>query len=70
MRSCFLIAFLFLAIQSYSQTEKYVVAPNLKRPSLWWPDQKNVWTPTGWKDHVFRFNVIYKDAVLAMPAPR
>lgn len=44
--------------------------PNMEKALVSWSDQKNVWTPVGWKDHFFRFNVIYNGAILAMPAPR
>jgi len=33
----------------------------------WWPPQRNVWTPIGWKDHLFRFNVLYDGTVIASP---
>lgn len=34
---------------------------------LWWPDQRNVFTPIGWRDHYFRFNVIYNGTLLFEP---
>jgi hypothetical protein len=33
----------------------------------WWGDHKNVWTPLGWKDHLFRFNVFYNGTIIAQP---
>ena len=33
----------------------------------WWTDLQNVWTPIGWKDHLFRFNVLYEGTILAEP---
>jgi hypothetical protein len=30
----------------------------------------NVWTPLGWKNHLFRFNVLYTGDILAEPDPR
>lgn len=36
---------------------------------LWWPDQRNVWTPVGWKDHYFRFNVLYNGTIICEPCP-
>ncbi|HLA40075.1 MAG TPA: hypothetical protein VJ417_08765 [Candidatus Glassbacteria bacterium] len=35
-----------------------------------WPPQQNVWTPLGWKDHLFRFNVLYNGTLLANPDPQ
>lgn len=43
--------------------------PNVEAARLWWPDQRNVWTPLGWKDHYFRFNVVYNGTILAEPCP-
>lgn len=34
----------------------------------WWPPQRQVWTPIGWKDHLFRFNVFYNGIIAAEPA--
>src|SRR5437879_10589700 len=36
---------------------------------LWWPDQRNIWTPIGWKDHYFRFNVLYNGWIVCEPCP-
>lgn len=41
--------------------------PNVELAKLWWPEQRNVWTPIGWKDHFFRFNVLYNGAVIFEP---
>ncbi|MDR1121193.1 MAG: hypothetical protein LBM08_09780 [Dysgonamonadaceae bacterium] len=43
--------------------------PNVEIAKSWWPDQRNVWTPVGWKDHYFRFNILYNGAILAEPCP-
>ncbi|MDR1718839.1 MAG: hypothetical protein LBR67_01785 [Dysgonamonadaceae bacterium] len=43
--------------------------PNVELAKLWWPDQRHVWTPIGWKDHYFRFNVLYNGAIMAEPCP-
>jgi hypothetical protein len=40
---------------------------NVSIAKTWWPDQRNVWTPIGWKDHFFRFNVLYNGTVLFEP---
>lgn len=41
--------------------------PNVELAKLWWPDQRNVFTPVGWKDHYFRFNVIYNGTIFFEP---
>ncbi|WP_262249630.1 hypothetical protein [Parapedobacter soli] len=46
-----------------------VAEPNIELAKLWWPDQRNTWTPIGWKDHYFRFNVLYNGTIIAEPAP-
>ncbi|SHG69293.1 hypothetical protein [Streptoalloteichus hindustanus] len=43
--------------------------PNAALAALWWGDQRQVWTPVGWKDHLFRFNVLYDGTVLCEPGP-
>lgn len=35
----------------------------------WWPPLTNAYTPVGWKNHVFRFNVFYNGMVLGDPRP-
>ncbi len=41
--------------------------PNTRLAAQWWPPQRNVWTPIGWKDHLFRFDVIFNGTVVAQP---
>lgn len=41
--------------------------PDFKTACEWWPDLTNVWTPIGWKDHLFRFNVFWSGMILAQP---
>jgi hypothetical protein len=43
--------------------------PNAELAATWWPPQRHVWTPVGWKDHLFRFNVLYNGTVLCYPNP-
>ncbi|HEY3457389.1 MAG TPA: hypothetical protein VGK64_22605 [Bryobacteraceae bacterium] len=43
--------------------------PNAEFASLWWPEQRNVWTAIGWKDHYFRFNVVYNGTIICEPCP-
>ena len=33
----------------------------------WWADLPNIWTPIGWKDHMFRINVLWNGTILAKP---
>src|SRR5690606_17389931 len=44
-----------------------VAEPNIELAKLWWPDQRNIWTPIGWKDHFFRFNVLYNGTIIFEP---
>src|SRR5665213_285581 len=41
--------------------------PNIEGARLWWPEPRNVWTPIGWKDHLFRFNSVYNGTLLCSP---
>lgn len=34
----------------------------------WWPPLRQVWTPIGWKDHLFRFNCFYNGLIAAEPS--
>ncbi len=43
--------------------------PTFATADLWWPQQRNVWTPVGWKDHYFRFNVLYNGTIICEPCP-
>ncbi len=53
----------------FSPVEGYPAEPDVALAKTWWPDQRNVWTPIGWKDHYFRFNVLYNGTVIVEPAP-
>jgi hypothetical protein len=44
------------------------IEPDLKTALTWWEPQKNVWTPIGWKDHLFRFQMTYNGHLLCTPA--
>ena len=43
--------------------------PDAVTSSYWWPQQQNVWTPIGWKNHLFRFNVLYNGTIISQPDP-
>ena len=44
--------------------------PTLEMAKGWWPPQRSGWTPIGWKDHLFRFSVLYNGMITATPHPR
>ncbi|HEY7416315.1 MAG TPA: hypothetical protein VH593_14075, partial [Ktedonobacteraceae bacterium] len=56
----------WLANPADSQIEPEV---NFAVADLWWPQQRNIWTPIGWKDHYFRFNVLYNGTIICEPCP-
>lgn len=41
--------------------------PSVETARHWWPAQRQVWTPVGWKGHLFRFNVFYSGTVVCEP---
>ena len=41
--------------------------PNYAEACHWWSDLEDIWTPVGWKDHLFAFNVFFNGAILAQP---
>ena len=41
--------------------------PNFAQACEWWPDLPSIWTPIGWPDHMFRFNVLWNGTILAEP---
>lgn len=43
------------------------IEPNLQTASAWWSELPAKWTPFGWKDHIFRFNVLYNGLIVAIP---
>lgn len=69
--SILLLSVCVLSCFASAQTKKVMnKEPNIEQAFNWWPDQMNVWTPVGWKDHSYRFNVVYNGDILAVPAPR
>jgi len=56
---------LLLAQQSLCQQS--FGEPNVEMAKLWWPEQRSVWTPLGWKDHYFKFNVLYNGMLICEP---
>lgn len=41
--------------------------PNMETAFTWWSELPAKWTPVGWKDHMFRFNVLYNGMISALP---
>ncbi len=56
------------ALPDRTETEP-LAEPDAELAASWWPPHRNVWTPVGWKDHLFRFDVLYNGTVIAQPHP-
>ena len=41
--------------------------PNYELASQWWPELPNKWTAVGWRDHLYRFNVLYNGTLMNFP---
>lgn len=41
--------------------------PDIETALGWWDEMPNKWTPIGWRDHTFRFNVLFNGTTLAEP---
>ncbi len=41
--------------------------PSMADGLRWWRELPEKWTPFGWKDHMFRFNVLYEGTIVADP---
>jgi len=66
----FLIAcsFVLFAPKIQAQEKNCVGEPNIEEALSWWPAPRNVWTPMGWKSHLFRFQMVYNGTLLCTPA--
>ncbi|PZF80191.1 hypothetical protein [Jiangella anatolica] len=42
--------------------------PTAELARTWWTPQRQVWTPIGWKGHLFRFDVFYNGTMVCQPA--
>ena len=42
--------------------------PDIKAALGWWSELPNKWTAVGWRDHLFRFNVLFNGTLIAEPA--
>jgi hypothetical protein len=65
-----LAAALFVSSAPAGTPEKCATEPDVKTAMSWWQPPQNVWTPIGWKDHLFRFQVVYNGHLLCTPAGR
>jgi len=41
--------------------------PNYETACGWWSDIRDIWTPVGWKNHLFRYDVFWNGMILAQP---
>ncbi|MBN1394191.1 MAG: hypothetical protein JW959_04140, partial [Pirellulales bacterium] len=41
--------------------------PNYHTAAGWWKELPKKWTPVGWKNHLFRYNVLFNGAIVAKP---
>ena len=66
------IAVIFATVitqQRASAEQAALPEPNVEIATQWWPELTNVYTPIGWKNHLFRFNVLFDGTLLAWPDP-
>ena len=62
-----LIAFILPPQMLSAQGLAPLAEPSVELAKLWWPEQFNVWTPIGWKNHYFKFNVLYNGTLVCEP---
>lgn len=41
--------------------------PDFQTAVTWWEDLPNIWTPIGWINHLYKFNVLWNGTILAEP---
>ena len=41
--------------------------PDFETACAWWEDLPNIWTPVGWINHLYKFNVFWNGSILAEP---
>ncbi len=54
-------------VEGVHPKKKTLREPTANIACNWWGDLTNVWTPIGWKNHLFRFDVLYNGTVIAHP---
>jgi len=64
-----MLSFAQIATAATAVSQPVLSEPNAELASLWWPEERNVWTAIGWKDHYFRFNVVYNGTIICEPCP-
>ncbi|NLE60250.1 MAG: hypothetical protein GX616_18020, partial [Planctomycetes bacterium] len=73
MQACFVTAAAATVACGICQAQVAVAEsdpePDVTIASAWWPPMENVYTPVGWKNHLFRFNVYYNGMIMANPVP-
>lgn len=55
------------AANSTQRSVNIVDEPDMRTALGWWGELPNKWTPIGWKDHLFRFNVLFNGTLIAQP---
>ena len=53
-------------VRGQSPGEACPAEPDARIAAQWWPPHWNVWTPIGWKDHLFRFSVRSKSRRISL----
>ena len=62
------VATILLGLVGLTLSAQRTEEPSVALAKLWWPEQYNVWTPVGWPDHYFKFNVLYDGGIILSPA--
>jgi hypothetical protein len=56
-----------LATASAQDCADVAAEPDMATALGWWSELPNKWTPVGWRDHLFRFNVLFNGTLIAQP---
>ena len=60
-------AFPLVARPAEPPAPRGAVEPDYRTATQWWSELRKKWTPLGWKNHLFRYNVLFNGAVVAEP---
>src|SRR5512138_1982448 len=63
-----IVAMVTLGLGSVLAGHTNAAEPNLELASQWWPELPNKWTTVGWRDHLYRFNVLFNGSLMNFPA--